>query len=262
MGAARHESHHRDGAGDLPRSTAAILGVVLGIVLISGSVAAMRFASADPSARFVYNLDIDTSTYDSLARQLSSSWSLRMLPTTQPPGFVVLLATIYTVFGPSHLAAKLVFCSLLAVTALIAALVMWRRPGLWKARSLRARPFCLRSWLRMLRHSSNEVPAACLVTVIIAMLVTGEPHWRLWRDAGWCAGLATLCAVAALVREVLVGTFSDRSHRRSVAGTSRAIFFASSTGGVKRCDDHGVLHRRWELGIAAVQANRPRRGHL
>ncbi len=130
-----------------------------------------------------------------------------MLPTTQPPGFVVLLATIYTVFGPSHLAAKLVFCSLLAVTALIAALVMWRRAGPLEGTLVACATILSPLLVAYAATLQYEVPAACLVTVIIAMLVTGEPHWRLWRDAGWCAGLATLCAVAALVREVLVVLF-------------------------------------------------------
>jgi 4-amino-4-deoxy-L-arabinose transferase-like glycosyltransferase len=178
------------------------LRVVLAIVLVAGTAAAVKFAAADPSARHVYNLDIDTATYDSLARQLSQTWSPWELPTTQPPGFVVLLAAIYTIFGPSYLAAKLVFCALLALTALIAAVVVWKRVGSLEGTVVGCATILSPLLWAYAATLQYEVTAAFLVTVIMAVLVTGGHH-----DIRWCALLASLCAVAALVREVLVVLF-------------------------------------------------------
>ena len=105
------------------------LKIAVAIVIAVGSLAAFRLVTDDPAARKVYNLDVDTSTYDSIARQLSTSWDLRAVPPSQPPGFVVFLGAIYSIAGPSYLAAKLTLWGLFVLTVGLAAGVMWRNCG-------------------------------------------------------------------------------------------------------------------------------------
>jgi 4-amino-4-deoxy-L-arabinose transferase-like glycosyltransferase len=175
------------------------------IVLLAGSAAAFRFAAADPSARSVYNLDADTSTYDALARQVVQTGSLRLIPPYWPPGFIVWLAAIYKLFGAGYLAAKLVQCVLLALVACAAAFVMWHRAGplegLIAGSATIASPVLV-DYAATLQY---ELFAAFLTTVIAAILVF-TPRSRLLRVVH-ALSLAVLCACAALVREPLALLF-------------------------------------------------------
>ena len=122
----------RVGSGALSRrlSPGSIVAeVAVAIVIAVGSLAAFRLVTEDPAARKVYNLDVDASTYDSIARQLSTSWDLRAVPPSQPPGFVVFLGAIFSIAGPSYLAAKLTLWGLSVLTVGLAAVVMWRGSG-------------------------------------------------------------------------------------------------------------------------------------
>ena len=64
------------------------------------------------------NLQTDALTYHRIASDLSRTWSLEALPPRHPPGWVTLLAALYSVAGPSFIAGKLV--SWLALLASVA----------------------------------------------------------------------------------------------------------------------------------------------
>ena len=76
-----------------PRLTTWFLLAILAV----GSFRAARFATANPGSRAVYNLAIDTDAYHALALALAATGDLHTIPATQPPGFIVLLASIYSV---------------------------------------------------------------------------------------------------------------------------------------------------------------------
>ena len=65
------------------------------------------------------NLQTDAPAYHAIAVSLATTGSLEALPPRHPPGWVSLLAALYTVTGPSFVAAKLV-----SWTALIASVAM------------------------------------------------------------------------------------------------------------------------------------------
>ena len=183
------------------------LKIAVAIVLATGSLAAFRFVTHDPAARKVYNLDVDTSTYDSIARQLSTNWDLRAVPPSQPPGFVVFLGVIYSIAGNSYLAVKLTLWVLFMLTVGLAAVVMWRNCG--PLEGLVTAVFCAFSPVLVAYAATlqYEMLAAFLTTLIVAVLVTA-PANQNWPAALWRAiGIALLCSIAALVREVLLVLF-------------------------------------------------------
>ena len=65
------------------------------------------------------NLQTDAPAYHAIAVSLATTGSLEALPPRHPPGWVSLLAALYTVTGPSYVAAKLV-----SWAALIASVAM------------------------------------------------------------------------------------------------------------------------------------------
>ena len=129
------------------------------------------------------------------------------MPPSQPPGFVVFLGVIYSIAGPSYLAAKLTLWVLFVLTAGLAAIVMWRNCG--PLEGLVTAVFCAFSPVLVAYAATlqYETLAAFLTTLIIAGLVTA-PVNQEWPAALWRAiGIALLCSIAALVREVLLVLF-------------------------------------------------------
>lgn len=180
---------------------------VLAVVLLAGAVVAARFAVANPASRSVYNLDIDTAAYDALALELSQTRDVRAVPTSQPPGFVMLLALIYTVFGHSYTAAKLTFCAMVLATAGLAGRLAWSRIGPLEgviATTLTVFSPILVAYAATLQY---EVPAAFLSMLITALVLVERPRRGAAAEYAWTAAIAVTCATAALVREVLVVLF-------------------------------------------------------
>ena len=183
-----------------------LLKVTWCLALAVGVLTSVRFAAADPSSRSAYNLDIDASTYDELAVRLAVERDLHVIPTSQPPGFVLFLAGIYTVFGHSYLAAKLTFSALLASVAVMAAAIAWRRIGPLEgaiAGSLIMFSPLLVAYAATLQY---EIPAAFLAMLVTVLLLV-RPTSDRRADVAWAAALGGACAAAALVRETLVALF-------------------------------------------------------
>jgi 4-amino-4-deoxy-L-arabinose transferase-like glycosyltransferase len=181
--------------------------IALALVLLAGALLSGRFAAAHASTRSVYNLDIDSAAYDGLAVELAATRNLRTIPTSQPPGFVVLLAGIYAVFGHSYLAVKLFFCVLLVSTAALAAWVARSRRGdleaLMAAFLILFSPLLV-SYTATLQY---EIPAAFLSMLITALVLAKRRPAGLATECGWAALIALTCAAAALLREVLIVLF-------------------------------------------------------
>ena len=82
-------------------------------------VAAVLLVEVDPRARWGF----DMSWYDGVARRLLAGWGyvgFDWAPTAHwPPGYPLLLAGVYAVFGPSLLAAKLVNAVLATATVVL-----------------------------------------------------------------------------------------------------------------------------------------------
>ncbi len=62
------------------------------------------------------NLQTDAAAYDAFARDLAASWQVSALPAKHPPGWMVLLASVYSVAGHSYVAGKLVSWAALLVS--------------------------------------------------------------------------------------------------------------------------------------------------
>jgi 4-amino-4-deoxy-L-arabinose transferase-like glycosyltransferase len=65
------------------------------------------------------NLETDAAAYDAFAWALAQTWDIWTLPSKHPPGWMVVLAGVYALFGHSYVAGKLVsWLALVLTTAL------------------------------------------------------------------------------------------------------------------------------------------------
>jgi 4-amino-4-deoxy-L-arabinose transferase-like glycosyltransferase len=180
------------------------LGITLVVALTLGTFSAVRLARTDDSNRASRpSLDIDTSTYDELARRVLSERSWRAVPPSQPPGFIVLLAAVYKHFGSSYMAAKLTLCALFAATALLASAVAWTRLGPLEgviAGALTIFSPLLTAYAATLQY---EIPAAFLSMIVTALLALPPSRRHAWLKWVRAAAIGFACAAAALVREPL-----------------------------------------------------------
>lgn len=182
--------------------------LAIACVLFVGTIQAVRFVTADPAARAVYNLGVDTALYDRLAWQLAERPALGVIPPTQPPGFIAFLAVIFRAFGHSYLAAKLSFCVLLASTALLVAIVAWRVFGQIEAVLASALTIFSPSLVAYAGTLQYEVLAAAASTAVLSLALLWGPlsvsgRRRLVR----AVVLGAAVGVAALIREVLLLIF-------------------------------------------------------
>ena len=182
------------------------IAVALAAIVIAGSIVVFRFVTADPSARFVYNLEADSAAYDALARQVDKTGSVHLIPAYWPPGFILWLAGIYAIAGPSYLSAKIVAWALLTIMAAAASALMWRRAGPWEGLFAGAGTITspiLTAYAATLQY---EILAAFVTTIIVVVLLYPQARRR---SAQWLQALAlgVLCGCGALVREPLVFVF-------------------------------------------------------
>lgn len=119
------------------------------------------------------SLQVDASTYDTIALELANTWSLDAIPPLQPPGFVAFLATIFTAFGHSWIAGRVALwvCLVLAtVSSAFLARAMYRSElAGWFAALLCAASPALRAYAGTLQY---ELLAAVLLLFIV---------WASWR---------------------------------------------------------------------------------
>ena len=64
------------------------------------------------------NLTTDAANYYNLARELSATWQ-NNIPTTYPPLWIGLMATVFSVTGPSYVAGKLISWTALVIGVLL-----------------------------------------------------------------------------------------------------------------------------------------------
>jgi 4-amino-4-deoxy-L-arabinose transferase-like glycosyltransferase len=150
------------------------------------------------------NLETDAAAYDAFARDFAGTWDIGSLPSKHPPGWMVVLAGVYSLFSHSYVAGKLVsWMALVLVVALCAWLadrVYGRTAGLIAAVLCASSPG-LRGYVGTLQYEvlTGALFALFLVLAIRALDATSRRD-RLQRAA--LAGLAG--AMLVLTRETFV----------------------------------------------------------
>lgn len=204
-----------------------VLGTTVLIAILVGLSLNVRFAQGYGDALAVYNLGIDSATYDQLATEFAKHPRVGALRSDQPPGFVAGLGLAYRV-GFTRLGVKMVFCALVAIMAVL----VWWLGSLYSpaagavAAGLVTFSPLLRAYAATIQY---EIPAAFLLTLASCVTVrAGEPSPPR-RTLLLCSFGALVCAVAALTPEVLVISFPvllvhvARRRRDLSASTRRAV---------------------------------------
>jgi 4-amino-4-deoxy-L-arabinose transferase-like glycosyltransferase len=149
------------------------------------------------------NLVTDAATYYELARDLSATWH-NNIPTTYPPLWVGLMATVFSVVGPSYVAGKLISWTGLIVCVVLAAWLARRMYGsaaAWTAAVLCAASAGLRAYVGTLQY---EVTTAMFLLAGVALAVRAAESVTS-RQGAWRAALAGLSgALLILTRETFV----------------------------------------------------------
>ncbi len=151
------------------------------------------------------SLQVDAITYHELATRIAADGSLSHIPARQPPGFVVLLAGLYVITGPSYLAARLTLWICFVVTVGLAA---WTARRVWGS-GVAATAAALVATAPALRHYVGTVQYEVLVGAWFLALLAGI-HASLGSKRTWAvyAGVAASGASAGaltLTREVFIG---------------------------------------------------------
>jgi 4-amino-4-deoxy-L-arabinose transferase-like glycosyltransferase len=178
----------------------------------------------------VYNLGIDTDKYHSIAREFVSH--LRgQVPITQPPGFVLALASLYWLLGTSVVAAKVVIAILLAVATLVVAL----RLKVIFSLSV-AILFCLLLGLSPMVFAyvgtlQYEPLVLCMALLCLSLFLE-----EIYGSSAGIANLIALaigCSVLTLTREVLFFLFPLLllviPHSKRSLGTKALVLFMYAT---------------------------------
>lgn len=208
-------------------------------LLVAGTARNVRFVRAHAESVAVYNLGVDAGTYEEAAQRFARRPRARLLDASQPPGFIAMLGLLHRTLGTDRLPIKLVFCGLVAATALLT----WRIGLAWDPLA-GAVAGALVAWSPMLQAYAAtlqyEVPAAFLCTICISVLL------RLCRSrsATWlpAATAAAVCALSALTREVLLVLFpvllaallmkpGDALRRRGAHAALALIVYTAIVGG-------------------------------
>jgi hypothetical protein len=150
------------------------------------------------------NLETDATAYDAFARELAQTWHLASLPTKHPPGWMVLLAAVYDLFGHSYVAGKLVSWVALIVTVGLCAWLanrVWGRMAAVIAALLCASSPGLRAYVGTLQY---EVVTAALFSLLLVLSIRITD--AATRDAMIRRAIAAGLAGAALIltRETFV----------------------------------------------------------
>lgn len=145
------------------------------------------------------NLQTDAGAYDAIARDLARTRSLDALPPKHPPGWVTLLAFVYSVAGPSFVAGKSISWAALIVSVAVCAWLARRMYGAraaWVAALLCAASPALRGYVGTLQY---EVITGTLMIAMLALAVHAI-------DATNTAAHARRAALAGVVAAILVLT--------------------------------------------------------
>jgi len=151
------------------------------------------------------SLQIDASTYDAIGLSLATTGDAKQIPVRQPPGFVVLLAAVYRVFGHSWLAAKYMIWGALVASTVLAAWVgrrVWGSDAGAVAALLTASSPALRHYAGTIQY---EVVTAAGVIAVVALTVRALEGARTGATLGWAIGAGVSAGLLALTREVFLG---------------------------------------------------------
>ena len=150
------------------------------------------------------NLETDAAAYDAFAREFARTWQLEALPSKHPPGWMIVLATVYAFINSSYVAGKLVSWLALIVIVIagawLAHRVFGRIAGVIAALLCASSPG-LRGYVGTLQY---EVLTAALFLVFLVLTIrTADADSRAlaYRRALW-AGVVGGALV--LTRETFV----------------------------------------------------------
>jgi 4-amino-4-deoxy-L-arabinose transferase-like glycosyltransferase len=150
------------------------------------------------------NLETDAAAYDAFARDFAATGDLAALPSKHPPGWMLMLAAVYAVAGPSYVAGKLVSWHALVVAVGLCAWLAKRMYG--AAPAAIAALLCasspgLRAYVGTLQY---EIVTGTLFALLLVMSVrvVDSPGGRPLLRRAVAAGLAG--AALVLTRETFV----------------------------------------------------------
>ena len=150
------------------------------------------------------NLETDAAAYDAFAREFARTWQLEALPSKHPPGWMLVLATVYAFINASFVAGKIVSWLALIVIVMAAAWlahrIFGRIAGVIAALLCAASPG-LRGYVGTLQY---EVLTAALFLVFLVLTIRtadAESPRQAYRRALW-AGVVGGALV--LTRETFV----------------------------------------------------------
>ena len=220
-------------------AAAHLLTLLFLALLAVGTTRNVQFVRAHAESVAVYNLGVDASTYEDAALRFARRPRARLLDPSQPPGFIAMLGLLHRTLGTDRLPIKLVFCGLVAATAILT----WRIGAIWDpvagiiAGTLVACSPLLRAYAATLQY---EVPAAFLCTACVSLFL----RLRRVSPASWVllSAAALICAVSALTREVLVVVFpvliavallrpNETFRRRAAQAAMAAVVYTAFVGG-------------------------------
>ena len=150
------------------------------------------------------SLQVDAATYDELGSTIAGSGRWTDVPPMQPPGFVVVLALVYRVFGHSLLAAKVLLWLCMVASTLLCGWLAWRVGGgrsAWVAMCLCSTAPALRHYVGTLQY---EVVAGTglLLVLGLALRATEESTRRAF---AWALAAGIAGGALTLIREVFIG---------------------------------------------------------
>ncbi|MGQ0732526.1 MAG: ArnT family glycosyltransferase [Acidobacteriota bacterium] len=144
------------------------------------------------------NLQTDAEAYHAIALELARTWSVDALPPRHPPGWVALLAVLYSTLGPSYVVGKLVswtvLLGLVAACGWLAGRLYGTRAAAWTAALLCAASPALRGYVGTLQYEV-VTGGLLLTTIVLALRAIASPSYG--RAA--CTGAAG--ALLVLTRE-------------------------------------------------------------
>jgi len=172
------------------------------------------------------SLQVDSITYHELATDLALGKGLDAIPVRQPPGFVMILAVVYKLFGPTFMVARVfLWCALVAVTLLSAWLArqVWGGTAAALAAMLCATSAALRYYVGTVQY--EVFVGACLLGLLwLALSASAARSFRIALAWALVAGLAA--GMLSLTREVFIGVGplvgAWISWRRRLQGVLRA----------------------------------------
>ncbi len=191
---------------DLPRQHRIVQALFL-VGLALGTWWNVHFVLAHPDSPAIYNLGIDTKTYDAIARAVWQSGDVARLLKFSHPGYTGVLALLYALFHGSRLAAKIVFCGLVSAMAMLVWLMGRRGSGETVggvAGLLVVFGQMFHAYAATLQY---QITAAFLVTAAVAAIVAALAATAPRRSVWLFAGAAALCALAMAVRKALIVMF-------------------------------------------------------